>query len=131
MANDYTVTFGLAAESLDDAFKLATAKMAAAGLVSPITVTGAPVKPVTRVWSVQMSGDRKFSPRRDVLVLFSGDLGRGKVVITDDALEPQSCSITLSAASMAELVRTVQQWPLDLMETMASDDLRRRGGGGA
>lgn len=144
----FIVTFQVDATSLSEAFDLAQRQNL--GLASSAIVVAGPVPDgtppttglaeqvsattidsVTRAWSHQAKGDAARSPGKDVLVAFTVTDGRGvgRVIVFDARAEPQATSVTLSAARMADLVRAVREWPLELMDELAVADLGRRRGG--
>lgn len=86
----------------------------------------APPPPGDMRWS-WTAADREDSSR-DVTIAFEGRgrLARGVVSLYRREAEPQVVSAYLAPARMAELVRTVQQWPLDLMDRLAMEDAARR-----
>lgn len=84
------------------------------------------VEPVDMRWS-WTAADREDASR-DVTIAFEGRgrLARGVVSLYRREAEPQVVAAYLAPGRMAELVRTLQLWPLDLMDRLAMEDAERR-----
>jgi len=85
-----------------------------------------PPPPGDMRWS-WTSTDREDSSR-DVTIAFEGRgrLARGVVSLYRRDAEPQVVAAYLAPGRVAELVRTLQHWPLDLMDRLALEDAQRR-----
>ena len=139
MSGKYMVSFELPECELEVAYGVAQ-QIVASGLAAwgyridiPITVS-CPITPAPRAdrqWSVHASGHPVLHPRRSFVLAFDANERRGAAVIMDD--EPADTTqhtIYMRPRAMARVVRAVMQWPLDLLETMASEDEAKRRGGG-
>lgn len=79
-------------------------------------------------WSLSLTPDpARTSGWREVVVAFSGAARRGAVSLSDGQRD-ETCVLT--PGQLAELIRGVALFPLDLLDAMASDDYRRRQLGG-
>jgi len=87
-------------------------------------------------WSWLGADSECGNGERDVTIAWEGTAaierrrrmsGRGVVSLYRRDADPQVVSVYLSPQRMAELIRAVAMFPIDLMDRMAMDDERRRG----
>jgi hypothetical protein len=138
----YRASFPVDARSPEQALTIASEAMRPRaaptldGEAPKITIAAEPtVQPDPGVMRWSWTGaDREEGSRREVTIAYEGGgagwprRARGVVAIYREHGEPQVEAVTLAPVRMAELVRALGLFPLDLMDRMAMEDMRRRQG---
>jgi hypothetical protein len=139
----YRASFPIDAQSPEQALQLAVDAMRPRaaptrdGKPPHITIVTEPaVQPDPGVMRWSWTGaDREVRGREVTIAYEGGGAGwprraRGLVAIFRESGEPQVETVSLAPGRMAELVRALALFPVDLMDRMAMEDMRRRQGEG-
>lgn len=116
----YRVVLEVEATSIEMAGLTAAELRSTYSVVHAVTVAVAPLIGGGPRWSVALPAERGC----DVSVAFDGDAQRGMVAVTEPAVG--TVAAALRPGTMAQLVRALQSFPLDLMDTMAEVERRDR-----
>lgn len=135
MSKRYVISFDLDAEDIMDAY--AKAREVNLRAVDLVAQRKAHVTRVGMRWAVTIDARAPSGRRSEVTVAFDGERRDGGRVIVDtlslngEPIPQATSAYLVSAGDLAQLVRSMAIFPLDLLDAMAdADERRRRGDGG-